>query len=136
MSLRRKIIFKKKKNNFLELSYENKHNLKSSSINFKLVDEIINLINLNKQGEIIKETNFDIPIKKNVKKTTDFYIDTESFVKENIGGKTIYFDYEKNIIYDENIKIIGNICEDELVFNDITYDSTINDLENNINLNC
>jgi hypothetical protein len=39
-------------------------------------------------------------------------------------------------IYVENIKIIGNIRshEDDLVFNDETHDSYINDSENNVAL--
>lgn len=42
----------------------------------------------------------------------DCDIDFESIIKDTISGKTIYYDYNKNIIYGNNYKIIGEINED------------------------
>jgi len=129
----KKIIFKKKKNKFLELTYDNKDRFVSKSVNFELVNDIINLINLKNPVEF-NEDDFSIPNNCKEKTLDDNDIDYDLLIKDCIGGKTIYFDYEKHIIYDENHKIIGSICEDDLIFNDETYNTEINNLENDINL--
>lgn len=130
----KKIVFKKKKkNNFIELTYDNKDKdkIKSKSINFELVNDIINLINL-KNPEVLNEDNFSIPNNCKEKITDDNDIDYDLLIKDYIGGKIIYFDHEKSIIYDENYNIIGSIREDDLIFSDESYNKEINNLENNM----
>ena len=64
-------------------------------------------------------------------------IDTESLLKDNLNGKTIYYDYDKNLIYDMGFKIIGEINEDgEINIDDSQTDYTelgMNNFNNNTN---
>jgi len=69
--------------------------------------EVKNLVN-----EIVSDDSEsdNEDINNNLIKDCD--IDFESIIKDTISGKTIYYDYNKNIIYGSNYKIIGEINED------------------------
>ena len=110
---KKKIIFKKKSNKFIELSedLEKKHNI---NIDFELVERIIKL-NSVKKLDNFENLEFeglnDDDLEEN---NEEIDIDTDELIQDSIGGKIIYFDYDKNIVYNENYEIIGNIGDDGL----------------------
>ena len=59
----------------------------------------------------------------------DDTVDKESLVEDLIGGKQIFYDYDKNIIYNSSYNIIGSIMDNDIEF----YDTTYVEEENNIN---
>ena len=134
MSEKKKIVFKKKKpDKYKELSYDiinNNYNVET--INYELVNRIIALNNSKLLDNIdclkLKTT------KKNITKLSNtFYeedtIDKECLVEDVIGGKQIFYDYDKNIIYNSSYSIIGTIMDNDIEFYDTSYTQT----ENNIN---
>ena len=98
---KKKIIFKKKSNKFIELSedLEKKHNI---NIDFELVERIIKL-NSVKKLDNFENLDFeglnDDDLEEN---NEEIDIDTDELIQDSIGGKIIYFDYDKNIVYNEN----------------------------------
>tara|TARA_Y100000385_G_scaffold291335_1_gene368694 strand:+ start:3828 stop:4370 length:543 start_codon:yes stop_codon:yes gene_type:complete len=89
---------------------------KKDKINFELLKKLT-LFNKNTEvknlvNEIVSDDSEsdNEDINNNLIKDCD--IDFESIIKDTISGKTIYYDYNKNIIYGSNYKIIGEINED------------------------
>ena len=149
MSEKKKIIFKKKKpDKYRELNYDiiNNINYNVETINYELVNKIIALNN----SKLLD--NIDCLKSKKTKKiitklSNTFYdedtVDTESLVEDLIAGKQIFYDYDKNIIYNSSYNIIGSIMDNDIEFYDTSYietDNNINDvsdektLENKIDL--
>ena len=149
MSGKKKIIFKKKKpDKYKELNYEIVNNISYNveTINYELVNKIIALNN----SKLLD--NIDCLKSKKTKKiitklSNTFYdedtVDTESLVEDLIGGKQIFYDYDKNIIYNSSYNIIGSIMDNDIEFYDTSYienDNNVNDvsdektLENKIDL--
>ena len=135
MSEKKKIIFKKKKpDKYRELSYDiiNNINYNVETINYELVNKIIALNN----SKLLD--NIDCLKSKKTKKiitklSNTFYdedpVDKESLVEDLIAGKQIFYDYDKNIIYNSSYNIIGTIMDNDIEF----YDTTYVEEENNIN---
>ena len=135
MSEKKKIIFMKKKpDKYKELNYDSVNNLSYNveTINYELVNKIIALNNSKLLDNIdcLKSTK----TKKIITKLSNtFYdddtVDKESLVEDLIGGKQIFYDYDKNIIYNSSYNIIGTIMDNDIEF----YDTTYVEEENNIN---
>ena len=135
MSEKKKIIFKKKKpDKYKELNYDIINNVRYNveTIDYELVNKIIALNN----SKLLD--NIDCLKSKKTKKiitklSNTFYdedtVDKESLVEDLIGGKQIFYDYDKNIIYNSSYNIIGTIMDNDIEF----YDTTYVEEENNIN---
>lgn len=61
-------------------------------------------------------------------KNGSFDIDTDSLFKDSVNGKVIYFDYNKNIIYNGDFIIIGTTTEDGEIELDDRYSNDYKDL--------
>lgn len=106
---------------------------KKDKINFELLKKLT-LFNKNTEvknivNEIVSdESDSDNEdINNNLIKDCD--IDFESIIKDTISGKTIYYDYNKNIIYGSNYKIIGEINEDGEINLDDDVENDYEDLK-------
>ncbi len=100
---------------------------KKDEINFELLKKLT-LFNKNTEvknllNEIASDDSESDNEDVNNNMIKDLDIDYESIIKDNISGKTIYYDYNKNIIYGSNYKIIGEINED----GEINLDDNIED---------
>ena len=127
MSEKKKIIFKKKKpDKYKELNYDIINNVRYNveTIDYELVNKIIALNN----SKLLD--NIDCLKSKKTKKiitklSNTFYdedtVDKESLVEDLIGGKQIFYDYDKNIIYNSSYNIIGTIMDNDIEFYDTTY---------------
>jgi hypothetical protein len=134
MSEKKKIIFKKKKpDKYKELNYDIVNNVSYNveTINYELVNKIIALNN----SKLLD--NIDCLKSKKTKKiitklSNTFYdedtVDTESLVEDLIGGKQIFYDYDKNIIYNSSYNIIGSIMDNDIEFYDTSYIETNNNI--------
>lgn len=112
-----------------------------NQIDFNLINRLPILNNLNNKTEFVSklideesESDNENYLQNN---NRDVDIDIENLTKDFISGKTIYYDYNKNIIYNYKFKIIGEINED----GEINLDDKQNDYEeleksiNSVNLN-
>lgn len=108
----------------------------NNEINFNLIKRLPILNNLNNKTEFVSkliDEESDSDNENNLQNYNgDLDIDIENLTKDFISGKTIYYDYNKNIIYNYKFKIIGEINED----GEINLDDKQNDyveLEKSIN---
>ena len=101
----------------------------NNEINFNLIKRLPILNNLNNKTEFVSklvDEESDSDNENNQQNyNRDLDIDIENLTKDFISGKTIYYDYNKNIIYNHKFKIIGEINED----GEINLDDKQNDYE-------
>ena len=146
----RKIVFKKKKvkkpeKSIIQKAMELDHELSydpisddesdiqpvTKKINFDLINKLPNLLKDNSKNEVIsydfdeEEEEEEQPEKM---PDNDIEIDTENLVKDSLGGKTVFYDFDKNLIYDSKHKVIGTINED----GEMDMETTDNIIENNV----
>lgn len=143
-------------NKFLELTFDTDIvPIKSSGINYDLVKKIISLNSIKKMNSTnslntpkqkktrppiiinepefinkdeLMEDNIDDDEEESLVNTTDVeMIDKDELIKDSIGGKTIYYDYDKNIIYNKLYEVIGSIADNEFEFYDKSYTETVDD---------
>ena len=101
----------------------------NNQIDFNLINRLPILNNLTNKIEFVSKLIDEESDSDNENKlencNRDIDIDIENLTKDFISGKTIYYDYNKNIIYNYKFKIIGEINED----GEINLDDKQNDYE-------
>jgi len=124
--MKKRIIFKKKKY-IDELTYDHKI---IDSPNFNLINKLPNIYkdtigNKIKKSAKPKKVNININdiINININDITNINIndiietdiDFDNIIKDNMGGKVVYYDYNKNLIYNEKYDVIGSIDGDGII---------------------
>jgi len=59
----------------------------------------------------------------------DDSIDKDSLLRDNVGGNCVYYDYNKNLIYNEKYIVIGTITEEGEIYIDDKFKTKYKSLE-------
>jgi hypothetical protein len=121
-----------------ELEYDYKSDDESivesldSQPNFDLINKLPQLFEITfiKEDDQLSlasdDESMDEP--QQITKKESFDIDTDSLFKDKVNGKIIYFDYNKNIIYNADFIIIGTTTEDGEIELDDRFSKDYKDL--------
>ena len=108
--MKKRIIFKKKKY-IDELTYDHKI---IDSPNFNLINKLPNIYK-DTIGNKIKKSAKPKKVNININDIIETDIDFDNIIKDNMGGKVVYYDYNKNLIYNEKYDVIGSIDGDGII---------------------
>jgi len=103
-----------------------------SQPNFDLINKLPQLFEISsiKEDDQLSIASEDEELEDPIKiyKKESFDIDTDSLFKDSVNGKDIYFDYNKNIIYNSDFVIIGTTTEDGEIELDDRFSNDYKDL--------
>ncbi len=104
-----------------------------SQPNFELINKLPQLFEISSikdddQLSIASDDDDSMDAPRKIDKKESFDVDTDSLFKDSVNGKVIYFDYNKNIIYNGDYVIIGTTTEDGEIELDERFSNDYKDL--------
>ena len=78
-------------------------------------DTIGNKIKKSAKPKKVNIVNINDITNININDIIETDIDFDNIIKDNMGGKVVYYDYNKNLIYNEKYDVIGSIDGDGII---------------------